>query len=308
MKRKLFTILGLGLLACVVDAQQPTNTAAPSTDYSKIFKDDSERDSYAIGMSYGAGLKTNFKSQAPDFNMNTDALSKGFKDGLSGESLVTEAQAHEILNNFRKDLQLKAQEKRRMLGEQNKKDGAAFLAENKKKDGVKILPVTLPSGAVAELQYKVLTEGTGDMPKSSDTVSVNYRGTLVNGTEFDSSFKRGQPASFPVGGVIKGWTEALKMMKTGSKWQLAIPPELAYGDAGGGPLIGPGATLIFEVELISVKAGSPPAPAAPLTSDIIKVPSAEEMKKGAKIETIKAEDVSKEQAAQQAKDSANPKQ
>jgi FKBP-type peptidyl-prolyl cis-trans isomerase FklB len=308
MKRKLFTILGLGLLACVVDAQQPTNTAPPATDYSKIFKTDSERDNYAIGMSYGSGLKTNFKSQAPDFNIEADTLVKGFKDGLSGDSLITEAQSHEILNNFRKDLQAKAQEKRRMAGEQNKKEGVAFLAENKKKDGVKIQPVPLPNGNIAELQYKVLTEGTGDSPKAYDTVSVNYRGTLINGTEFDSSYKRGQPASFPVNGVIKGWTEALQLMKTGSKWQLFIPAELAYGDGGGGPQIGPGATLIFEVELLSIKPGSPPAPAAPLTSDIIKVPSAEEMKKGAKIETIKAEDVPKEQAAQQSKDPAKPKQ
>jgi len=308
MKRKLFTILGLGLLTCVVGAQQTTNIASQTTDYSKIFKNDSERDNYAIGMSYGAGLKTNFKSQAPDFNISADALVKGFKDGLSGESLITEAQAHEILNNFRKDLQLKAQEKRRLMSEQNKKDGEAFLAENKKKDGVKILPVTLPNGTTTELQYKVLTEGTGETPKPFDTVSVNYRGTLVNGTEFDSSYKRGQPASFPVNGVIKGWTEALQKMKTGSKWQLFVPPDLAYGDGGGGPQIGPGSTLIFEVELLSVKPGAPPAPSAPLTSDIIKVPSAEEMKKGAKIETIKAEDVSKEQAAQSAKDAGKVKQ
>jgi FKBP-type peptidyl-prolyl cis-trans isomerase FklB len=309
MKQKLFTILGLGIFACAVNAQQPTNSAAPqTTDYSKIFKSDSERDNYAIGMSYGSGLKSNFKSQAPDFNMNPDSLAKGFKDGLSGDSLITEVQAREILANFKKDLQVKAQEKRRQTSEMNKKEGETFLADNKKKDGVKILPVSLPNGNIAELQYKVLTEGSGDSPKQYDTVTVNYRGTLVNGTEFDSSYKRGQPATFPVNGVIKGWTEALQMMKPGSKWQLFIPSELAYGDAGGGPQIGPGATLIFEVELVSLKPGSAPAPSAPLTSDIIKVPSAEEMKKGAKIETIKAEDIPKEQAAQQSKDTGKPKQ
>ena len=133
-----------------------------------------------------------------------------------------------------------------MQGEKNKQEGEAFLAENKKKEGVK----TLPSG----LQYKVITEGTGKSPKASDTVTVNYRGTLIDGTEFDSSYKRGQAASFQVNGVIKGWTEALQLMKEGAKWQLFVPSNLAYGEkgTGSGP-IGPNATLVFEVELISVK-------------------------------------------------------
>ena len=130
------------------------------------------------------------------------------------------------------------------LGEKNKQEGAAFLAENKKKQGVK----TLPSG----LQYKVIKEGTGKMPKATDTVVTQYKGTLVNGKEFDSSYKRGEPATFPVNGVIRGWTEALQLMKEGSTWQIVVPPELAYGEQGAGP-IGPNATLIFEVELISVK-------------------------------------------------------
>ena len=132
-----------------------------------------------------------------------------------------------------------------MLVEKNKKEGDAFLAENKKKDGVK----TLPSG----LQYKVLTEGKGASPKASDTVSVHYRGTFMDGTEFDSSYKRNEPAAFPVNGVIKGWTEALQLMKEGSKWQLVIPPHLAYGEPGG-PGIPPHAVLIFEVELVKIGA------------------------------------------------------
>jgi FKBP-type peptidyl-prolyl cis-trans isomerase len=132
-------------------------------------------------------------------------------------------------------------------GDNNKKEGEAFLAKNKAKKGVK----TLPSG----LQYKVITEGKGKMPKASDTVTVQYKGTLIDGTEFDSSYKRGQPATFPVSGVIKGWTEALQLMKEGSKWELVIPSDLAYGDKGtqGGP-IGSNAVLIFEVELVSIKA------------------------------------------------------
>jgi FKBP-type peptidyl-prolyl cis-trans isomerase FklB len=129
-------------------------------------------------------------------------------------------------------------------GETNRKQGEAFLAANKSKEGV----VTLPSG----LQYKVLKQGTGPKPVPSDSVVCNYRGTLIDGTEFDSSYKRGEPATFPVDHVIKGWTEALQLMPAGSKWQLFIPPELAYGEKGAGADIGPNATLIFEVELISV--------------------------------------------------------
>ena len=130
-------------------------------------------------------------------------------------------------------------------GDANKKEGEAFLAANKGKDGV----VTLPSG----LQYKILTAGTGPKPTASDSVVCNYRGTLINGTEFDSSYKRGQPATFPVTGVIKGWTEALQLMPVGSKWQLFIPSDLAYGERGAGADIGPNSTLIFEVELLSIE-------------------------------------------------------
>ena len=137
------------------------------------------------------------------------------------------------------------QEKQKAVGEKNAADGAKFLAENKKKEGVK----TTASG----LQYKVLKEGTGAPPKDTDTVTVNYRGTLINGAEFDSSYKRGQPATFPVGQVIKGWTEALQMMPVGSKWQLFVPPDMAYGARGPNPLIGSNAVLIFEVELLSIK-------------------------------------------------------
>ena len=135
-------------------------------------------------------------------------------------------------------------DKTHAAADENVKTGAAFLAANKSKPGV----TTLPSG----LQYKVLTAGTGPKPTASDTVTVNYRGTLISGKEFDSSYKRGQPATFPVGGVIKGWTEALQLMPVGSKWQLFIPADLAYGDRGAGGDIGPGETLIFEVELLSI--------------------------------------------------------
>ncbi|MEO8429807.1 MAG: FKBP-type peptidyl-prolyl cis-trans isomerase, partial [Verrucomicrobiota bacterium] len=159
--------------------------------------------------------------------------------------------------------------------------GEAFLKQNATKEGVK----TTPSG----LQYKVLKEGAGKTPKATDTVEVNYRGTLIDGTEFDSSYKRGQPYTTSVMGVVKGWTEALQMMKVGSKWQLFIPSELAYGPRPGGRDIGPNAVLVFEVELLEIKPPTPPPGAQPVTSDIIKVPSAEELKKGAKIEVIKSD-------------------
>jgi FKBP-type peptidyl-prolyl cis-trans isomerase FklB len=131
------------------------------------------------------------------------------------------------------------------LGEKNKAEGEAFLAENKKKEGVK----TLPSG----LQYKVIKAGTGKKPKVTDTVTTHYRGTLMNGTEFDSSYRRGQPVSFQVNGVIPGWTEALQLMEEGAKWQLFIPSNLAYGERGAGRDIGPNATLVFEIELLSIE-------------------------------------------------------
>jgi FKBP-type peptidyl-prolyl cis-trans isomerase FklB len=146
---------------------------------------------------------------------------------------------------FQKEMMAKQQELAKRLGEKNKKEGEAFLSENRKKEGIK----ALPSG----LQYKVVKAGTGKKPKSTDTVTTHYRGTLIDGTEFDSSYRRGQPASFPVSGVIPGWTEALQLMEEGAKWQLFIPPNLAYGERGAGSQIGPNATLIFEIELISIQ-------------------------------------------------------
>jgi hypothetical protein len=158
---------------------------------------------------------------------------------------------------------------------------------------VKTQTVTLPDGKTAEYQYKVLAEGSGESPKSNDIVTVNYRGTLIDGKEFDSS-KPGSPLKRAANQLIRGWTDALQMMKPGAKWELYLPSTLAYGDAGTRG-IEPGSTLIFNVELLSEEAPAPPpAPREPLTSDIIKVPSAEELKKGAKIEVIKAEDVAKE--------------
>jgi FKBP-type peptidyl-prolyl cis-trans isomerase FklB len=195
--------------------------------------------SYALGMNLGA----NFKKQSVP--VDPDLLARGLKDSLAGgKTLLTEDQARAVMTEVQTQFRKQQQEKAKQLGEANKKEGAAFLAANKTKDGV----VTLPSG----LQYKILKPGTGPKPSATDTVTVNYRGTLINGTEFDSSYKRGQPATFTVGGVIKGWTEALQLMPSGSKWQLFIPADLAYGERGAGADIAPNATLIFEVELMSI--------------------------------------------------------
>ena len=199
-----------------------------------------EKQSYSMGADIGKRLK----SQSID--VNADSFSLGLKDALAGgKMLLTEEEIRESLSSLQKELMEKQAEKNKLLGEKNKTEGEAFLAENKKKEGV----ITLPSG----LQYKVIKEGTGKQPSADATVETNYRGTLIDGTEFDSSYKRGQPATFPVNGVIQGWTEALQLMKEGAKWQLFVPASLAYGERGAGNVIGPNATLIFEVELISVK-------------------------------------------------------
>jgi len=203
-------------------------------------KNQKDKVSYIIGMDIG----TNLKKQAID--INPDILFKGLKDGLSGNKpLLAEKEMQDTIAAFQKEMKTKQEEMMKKIGEMNKKEGETFLAGNKKKEGV----VTLPSG----LQYKVMKQGSGKKPKSTDTVTTHYKGTLIDGTEFDSSYRRGQPVSFPVNGVIAGWTEALQLMEEGAKWQLFIPSPLAYGEKGAGPQIGPNATLIFEVELISIQ-------------------------------------------------------
>jgi FKBP-type peptidyl-prolyl cis-trans isomerase len=199
-----------------------------------------EKFSYALGMNLGANLH----KQSVDVDPNI--VAQGLRAALAGgKTLLTQEEAQAALTEVQNDLRKKQQEKMQVTGEANKKEGEAFLATNKAKEGV----VALPSG----LEYKILKAGTGPKPTASDSVVCNYRGTLLNGTEFDSSYKRGQPATFPVGGVIKGWTEALQLMPVGSKWQLFIPSSLAYGERGAGGDIGPNATLIFEVELMSIQ-------------------------------------------------------
>ncbi len=205
-----------------------------------VLKDQKDKAGYSIGASIGGGLKRD------GIDVNVEALVAGLRDSFTGApEQLTPAQQEEVLALFRKEMTAATAAKQQEKAGKAKKEGDDFLAANKLKPGVK----TLPSG----LQYKVIKEGAGDSPKAADQVTVNYRGTLIDGTEFDSSYKRGEPATFGVGQVIRGWTEALQLMKPGAKWELVIPADLAYGDRGAGRDIPPGATLVFEVELLGIK-------------------------------------------------------
>jgi FKBP-type peptidyl-prolyl cis-trans isomerase FklB len=228
-----------GRLAMVLCAAVALSGVALAAD-APALTGEKEKLSYSIGMNLGGSLKKDSVEVDPDL------LAKGFKDSYAGgKTALTEDEARQAIMTFQKAMMAKQAEATHKMAEKNKVEGEKFLAENGKKEGVK----TLPSG----LQYKEITPGKGVSPKSTDTVTTHYKGTLIDGTEFDSSYKRGQPASFQVSGVIPGWTEALQLMKEGSKWQLFVPSSLAYGERGAGRDIGPNATLIFEVELISVK-------------------------------------------------------
>jgi FKBP-type peptidyl-prolyl cis-trans isomerase FklB len=256
-----FTFLVLivaSVLPCSVAQQQPppaktqgagsSQGAAPSKSSSTApkspqaaakarppltLKTQKDKTSYAMGMNIGAGLRKQ------SIDIDPAIMARGLRDAFAnGKTLLTEEEERAVLTQLQTDMRRKQQELAQAAG-------LAFLEANKTKEGV----VALPSG----LQYKVLQEGTGPKPTATDTVVCNYRGTLLNNTEFDSSYKRGQPATFPVTGVIKGWTEALQLMPVGSKWQLFIPADLAYGERGAGGQIGPNATLIFEVELLSIQ-------------------------------------------------------
>jgi FKBP-type peptidyl-prolyl cis-trans isomerase FklB len=197
--------------------------------------------SYSIGLAIGKNLARDSVAVAPD------PFIRGVLDAYADSShrLMNDEEIQKVMAAFQDSLRTRQMETSRAAGEKQKREGEAFLAENARKPGV----LTLPSG----LQYKVITEGKGKRPSASSTVTTQYRGRLLDGTEFDSSYKHGQPAEFPVSGVIKGWTEALQMMTEGSKWELYVPSHLAYGESGAGGVIPPNATLIFEIELLSVK-------------------------------------------------------
>lgn len=214
--------------------------SAPTAFAATALKTDADKVSYMIGYQIGS----NFKRDGLEIDLNM--VTTGMKEALAGtKSPLTPEETQKLMTDLQKNLQAKAEAKQKAEGDKNATAGKAFLADNAKKPGVK----TTASG----LQYKVITEGNGDSPKATDMVKTNYKGTLIDGTEFDSSYKRGQPATFPVNGVIKGWTEALQMMKPGAKWQLWVPSDLGYGPRGAGDMIGPNATLSFEVELLEIQ-------------------------------------------------------
>jgi FKBP-type peptidyl-prolyl cis-trans isomerase FklB len=227
-------------------AQTPATKSGQATTAKKpgpaplVLKTPKDKASYAIGMNIGKGLHKD------SVDVDPAILLRGLKDGMAGgKTLLTDDEAKTAMVAIQADLRKKQEAKMAIAGDANKKEGDEFLAQNKTKEGV----VTLPSG----LQYKILKEGTGPKPSASDSVVCNYKGTLIDNTEFDSSYKRGQPATFPVGQVIKGWTEVLQLMPVGSKWQVFVPSDLAYGPRAPGGAIGPNATLIFEIELLSIQ-------------------------------------------------------
>ena len=229
MKQLCIVLLCLVVMTIQLSAQKKTT-----------LKTEKDKVSYIIG----TDIAKNLKKQGID--IDPDMLFKGLKDEFTDQKLVlSDSEIQQVMLAFQQEMMAKQSKQAGEAAEKNQKEGADFLAANKKKDSV----ITLPSG----LQYKVLVEGSGKTPTISDTVTTNYRGTLIDGTEFDNSYKRGEPATFPVRGVIPGWTEALQHMKVGAKWLLYVPSNLAYGEQGAGQTIGPNATLIFEVELLSIK-------------------------------------------------------
>jgi len=229
--RSAAVVLLMGLVACQGNQEKKLTL---ETHQQKV--------SYSIGLDIGKNLKQN------EIAIEMDALARGIKDALgdtSNKPLLTAAQIEETMQKFQQDMMAKQTEKTNAMSGKNKSAGDAFLAENAKKEGV----VVLPSG----LQYKIIKAGAGPKPKATDEVTTHYRGTLLDGTEFDSSYKSGQPTSYPVNRFIAGWTEALQLMPVGSKWQLFIPSNLAYGERGNGGAIGPNSAVIFDIELLAIK-------------------------------------------------------
>jgi FKBP-type peptidyl-prolyl cis-trans isomerase FklB len=252
-------VLASLLSAAVIFAQQPTgggpaggrqaDTVGPSSTPNANFKTFRDQSSYAIGIDIARGL------QQQGMDVDPALVARGIADALGGgKLLLTDKELQATMLQVQKDAVTKAQQNFVKLADKNKKEGAAFLAQNKNRDGVK----TTASG----LQYKVLKQGNGATPRKTDIVTVNYRGTFLDGTEFDSSYARNEPAKFPCDRVIGGWVEALQLMHVGDKWQIFVPSNLAYGEAGMGNDIPPNAALVFEIELLDAKAAASTRPAA----------------------------------------------
>jgi len=227
MKLYLIPVLALGLFVSSVPAQDKPDLTNPK-----------QKTSYAIGLDIATSLKRQ------DIELDAKALAAGITDGFAGKPALTEDEQKAVIMDLQKNAMARMESKQKTAAETNLKAGEAFLAANAKKEGVKI--------TASGLQYKVINSGAGPSPKLTDVVKVHYHGKLIDGTVFDSSVRRNTPATFPVNGVIPGWTEALQMMKVGDKWQLVIPSKLAYGEQGPGP-IGPNSVLVFEVELLGIE-------------------------------------------------------
>jgi FKBP-type peptidyl-prolyl cis-trans isomerase len=247
MKKALSLAFALCLGGAAIACAQDEGAAAPAAEKPDTL---SERAGYAFGHNMGANMKQQ------DLGLDLEAMVQGLRDGLAGaEAALTEEEMQAAVNEFQQQMMAKQQEAAEKAKAENMAAGDAFRATNGAREGV----TTTASG----LQYEVLTAGTGPKPATTDRVSVHYRGTLVDGTQFDASYDRGQPATFPVTGVIKGWQEVLQLMPVGSKWKVVIPPDLAYGERGSPPRIGPGSTLVFEVELLGIEGQEGGGEAAP---------------------------------------------
>ncbi|MGD0339755.1 MAG: FKBP-type peptidyl-prolyl cis-trans isomerase [Bacteroidota bacterium] len=270
MKRTLVTLICLILVAFSLQIRVNAQDIGGPAQQKAQFATDKEKLGYILGYFYGTNLNSD------QVEMDTTSFCNGLKDAFSGRaSLLPDTTMDKMYSNFREELQVKRMMRAKERGEKNKKEADSCLAENKKKDSV----ITLPSG----LQYKILREGTGISPTLDDTVITNYRAWFLNGKEFDNSYSRGEPATFRLKGVIKGWTEALQLMKVGSKWQLWIPSSLGYGEQGYRNVIEPNALLLFEIELLDVKKGQPPA----VKTEEKTAPKKEAAKKDVKKETKK---------------------
>lgn len=248
MKRKILLAAAVSAVLVGCNQQADNTTAEVESVADKLALETAEK-----RVSYGMGVGLGERMAQESFNIDVDAFSAGVKHVLEDtDRLMTKEEIMAEMQAFQEKMMAEQKAKQSELADKNMVEGKTFLTENGEKEGV----VTLDSG----LQYSIITEGEGNMPAATDTVEVHYSGTLLDGTEFDSSYKRGSTVSFPVNGVIPGWTEALQLMPVGSKWQLYIPSDLAYGvgGTGGGP-IGPNATLLFEVELVAIKKPEPKA-------------------------------------------------
>jgi FKBP-type peptidyl-prolyl cis-trans isomerase FklB len=304
MKTILAAGLGLAVAAAPTLAQNPQfrppappSPAAPDTTPIPGLPTEKDRLSYSIGMQIGNSLKRG------NFDIDSNVLFGAMNDVLAGQpTKMTEAQVRDAFNVHSRELKEKQAEETRKTSEKNRKEGDAFLAENKSKGGVKIETVSLGGGTNADMQYKVIVDGTGESPNSNSMVTVSYSARLIDGKEFENTTNRPNAAKIMLTRemmMVRGLAEALKMMRVGSQWEVYLPSSLAFGDRGYrgmGSAVEPGATVIYDIQLKSIDAPPAPTTAPPLTSDIIRVPSAEEIKAGKKVEVLKQEDVARMQA------------